>query len=190
MPNHFFKEYAGSSGALGRDFHGSAVSDSPADTKERRGEARHIFSATAEVYEPKSRVLVHGRCSDLSLGGCYVDTINPLSINTAATIRLQREAKTFTSPARVMYSKVGMGMGLAFDNVSTDQRTVLEDWLRELSGEILPDAEHGEHAFTATNKSKPGGSERAVIVALITTLTQKGVLSDEESSNLLNSFTR
>jgi hypothetical protein len=190
MPNHFLKDDASPTGPLGLDLQGSAVSDSPGDTKERRGEARHIFSATAEVYEPKSRVLVHGRCSDLSLGGCYVDTINPLPIGTAATIRLQRESKSFTSPARVVYSTVGMGMGLAFDTVSADQNAVLDDWLRELSGEIPASAENenGEHAFTSMRKSKTGGSERAVLVALITALTQKGVLSDEEGSDLVSSF--
>ena len=44
------------------------------DPHERRRHARYPFTATVEALEPKSQMLIQGRTSDLSRGGCYVDT--------------------------------------------------------------------------------------------------------------------
>jgi hypothetical protein len=190
MADYYQKDEGSLGGGLGRSVHGSAANNSPAVTKERRSSTRHVFTATAEVYEPQSRVLVAGRCSDLSLGGCYVDTINPLPVDTLTTIRLQREARTFTSPAKVIYSKLGMGMGLAFEHTKPEGRRILLEWVRELSGETQPVPDNGEDVFGATPQGKVEVQARAVLTQLITTLTQKRVLSAEEGASLLESLFR
>src|SRR5579863_409824 len=54
---------------------------------ERRTQARYPFTAAAEVYDVHSQTRVTGRCSDLGLGGCYVDTLSPLVLGTVVRVR-------------------------------------------------------------------------------------------------------
>jgi hypothetical protein len=44
---------------------------------ERRRDLRYPFTAAVEAVEPKSQTKLNARTSDISLGRCYVDTINP-----------------------------------------------------------------------------------------------------------------
>src|SRR5580692_5347881 len=83
-------------------------------SEERRRNLRFPFTATVEATENIRGTKVTGRTSDLSLGGCYVDTLNPFSVGTDAKVRIQRENVTFEAQARVIFSANGMGMGLAF----------------------------------------------------------------------------
>ena len=73
-----------------------------------------VIRAFVDAVEPKSNAKISGRTSDISLGGCYVDTINPFPAETIIKIRLTNERETFEADAKVVLSKVGMGMGVAF----------------------------------------------------------------------------
>jgi hypothetical protein len=48
-----------------------------AERLERRGHTRFPVSISAEVTELKSRASITGRATDLGVGGCYVDALNP-----------------------------------------------------------------------------------------------------------------
>src|ERR1700689_4106534 len=78
---------------------------------ERRRDLRYPLTAPAEVFEPLSQTKLRARISDISLGGCYVDTINPFPVSTVVKIRLTKEGTTFEADASVMLSQVGLGMG-------------------------------------------------------------------------------
>ncbi|MGH9680760.1 MAG: PilZ domain-containing protein, partial [Candidatus Acidiferrales bacterium] len=97
--------------------------DHPADpeTQERRGHARYPFTATAEVVGFGSDTRVQGRASDLSRMGCYVDTINPLSPGAVVTMRLSKKTDIFEARAEVVYSVMGLGMGIKFLHTDTEQ---------------------------------------------------------------------
>ena len=60
---------------------------------EQRRSVRHSFSAAAEVVEVVSgtRLRMNARVADLSLGGCYLDTINPFAPETRAHLRINIE---------------------------------------------------------------------------------------------------
>ena len=45
--------------------------------RERRQFPRFPFNADVEVVEPQSGAKITGRVSDLSLSGCWVDTLSP-----------------------------------------------------------------------------------------------------------------
>ena len=81
---------------------------------ERRRNLRFPFSATVEAVDNKSGTKVIGRTSDLSLGGCYIDSLSPFPVGTETKIRILRNNETFDAQAKVVYSMMGMGMGLAF----------------------------------------------------------------------------
>jgi hypothetical protein len=98
-------------------------------TNERRQSPRSELSATASFQEEKSRTHVSARCSELSLGGCYIDTLNPLSVGTRLRVQIQKEDKIFECFARVCCSHPAAGMGLSFEDPSPDQISALIKWL-------------------------------------------------------------
>jgi hypothetical protein len=110
-----------------------AISDSAeAGPVERRRNTRYAFIAEVELLEPNSGMAIKGRTADLSYGGCYVDTINPFPPDTTVKLRLRKSDRSFEAQAKVVYSTVGMGMGLMFAAVDREQRQTMECWINEL----------------------------------------------------------
>src|SRR5579864_1617160 len=92
-----------------------AVGSPPAKTAvERRHYPRYSVNATAEVLELQSGTMCRGRMSDLSLGGCYLDTTAPFPVAAAVRLRVTTEKRKFETKAVVVNSQRGMGMGLMF----------------------------------------------------------------------------
>jgi hypothetical protein len=100
----------------------------------RRSVLRCHLVATAEVTElgSGSRARLSARTSEIGLGGCYIDTLNPFPESTRVHVRILRDGGVFESNARVVYNDSRFGMGLAFADTTGDQRAVLENWLAEL----------------------------------------------------------
>ena len=55
---------------------------------EQRKHPRYPFTATVEAIEQRSQTRIKGRTSDLSLGGCYVDTISTLPESSVTPVTL------------------------------------------------------------------------------------------------------
>src|SRR5665213_2180152 len=98
---------------------------------QRRSVRRCLFVASAEVNELRSATKLVLRTSELSIGGCYFDTLNPFPEGTLIKCRILRVEGVFESKARVVYSHPGFGMGVAFMGMAPDQRTMLENWLAD-----------------------------------------------------------
>jgi hypothetical protein len=154
---------------------------------ERRLHPRHPFSAATEAIEDKTRTRLSGRCADVSLGGCYVDAMSPFPTGARVTVRLKHGAKSFESPATVVFSKVGMGMGLAFHDTTVDQRITLEEWTAWLAEGVFP--VEGENAETQVRASLQL-NERQVLDQLISMLIRKNVLTEKEGAALLSGLFR
>jgi hypothetical protein len=103
---------------------------------ERRTSPRSELSAMASLQEDGSATQVQARVSELSLGGCYIDTLNPLQVGTRLRLRIQRDSRTFESLARVCSSHRGAGMGLFFEAPSSEQVSTLVDWLSPATPQI------------------------------------------------------
>lgn len=153
---------------------------------ERRHHLRFPFSATVEVVETKSGTKVTGRTSDLGLGGCYVDTLSPFPVGTEVKIRIQREKETFEAQARVVYSLIGMGMGLAFVSAQAKQIRLFQRWLMEISGRAVPAQEAPSQQPPETSPPENTQTLKNVVLSdLIMTLMQKKVLTEKEGKDLL-----
>ena len=100
------------------------------EQKQRR-EPRYPFIAAAELLEENSGARMKSRISDLSLNGCYVDTVNPLPDGTLVHLRIFTETHSFEAPATVVYSHAFMGMGMQFREVQPKSVEVLRLWLPE-----------------------------------------------------------
>jgi len=93
------------------------------------------FVASAEVTDLSSETRRTGRTSELGLGGCYIETPDPFLKGTLVQLRIFRGQGVFETQAKVVYShnvQLNSGMGLAFQEITPNQRSLLEDWLAEI----------------------------------------------------------
>jgi PilZ domain len=97
---------------------------------DRRGAARYPLILAAEVTELDGSNALHGRSSDVSRSGCYIDTLNPMPVASLIQVRLRHGDAIFDAAARVMYVCPGLGMGVMFDkDTAAAQLTILDRWL-------------------------------------------------------------
>lgn len=160
-------------------------------TVERRRNLRFPFSAAVEAVEVNSGAKVMGRTSDLGLGGCYVDTLNPFSVGTETKIRIVRENESFEAQGRVMYSQIGMGMGIAFVSAQPNQVRLFQRWLQEISGQPVAESETPAQGTPHTAPAEESQTlKNAVLSDLIMTLLQKKILTEVEGKDLLRKLFR
>lgn len=94
-----------------------------------RTSPRFAFIADAEVIGCSGSA----RVSELSARGCYIDSINPLPKDTEVRIRIRYGCSTCVFSGAVIYTHAGFGMGVAFGELTSEQRSTLEVWLDELA---------------------------------------------------------
>src|SRR5229473_21430 len=107
---------------------GPSVAPTGAD---RRTHPRYEFVAAVEVVAAESGARIETRVRDLSQQGCYVDTNKPLPLGTVTNVRITKGTQLFKAHARVVYSRVGKGMGLMFAAIEPGERGTLATWLAE-----------------------------------------------------------
>lgn len=104
-----------------------------------RSVRRCAFVASVEVTERGSDTRLSGRVSELGMGGCYVDALNPFPKDAVLQVRIVRDQGAFEAKARVAYCDPRFGMGLAFTQMTPEHRAVLEGWLFELVKLLKPE---------------------------------------------------
>ena len=161
------------------EFDSVAVS-SPA---ERRRNLRFPFTATVEVIEAKSGAKMTGRTVDLGLGGCYIDTMSPFPAGADAKIKIVKGKETFEAQVKVMFSQIGMGMGVAFVSAQPNQVRTFQRWIQEISGKSAPLPEPEATGAQPTGKGQTDNN--AILSELILTLMKKKVLTEPEGKELL-----
>ena len=157
--------------------------------RESRAQVRFPFTAAAEIYELHSQTRLTGRCSDLSSGGCYIDTLSPFAVGTTVRVRLERDMHEFEAEAVVAYAHVSMGMGLAFKEMKREHQEILRFWIAELSGEksrepalSIPEPE--------TEAMDEDANMRLVLNELIYLLVRKKIFTENEGAELLHKMFR
>ncbi|HET6144451.1 MAG TPA: PilZ domain-containing protein [Candidatus Acidoferrales bacterium] len=155
------------------------------EVTERRRMARYSFIATAEVRDLRSQTRIAGRCSDLSMGGCYVDTLAPLAVGSLTRVSIHHDSREFSANAVVVYAHPSMGMGVTFTDVQDDSRELLRFWIADLSGDSKagPGPEKIQSIGISSAESEP--HLRLVLNELITLLVRKKILTETEGAELL-----
>jgi len=101
------------------------------DYPEKRRTPRYAFIAVAEITDAASGAQLNSQVSELSLNGCYVDMLNLLPVNTKVTLKIFADSECFEATASVIYALEGLGMGLAFQDVSLKSGALLRRWLQK-----------------------------------------------------------
>jgi hypothetical protein len=94
---------------------------------------RYTFVAVAEIIETASKTCIVGRVTEISRKGCYMDTLNPLPVNTFLAIVISCDRGNFATKGKVIYVHEGIGMGIAFLESADDQLKTLDSWLARFS---------------------------------------------------------
>lgn len=149
---------------------------------ERRCAARSAFVAPAELVDMRTGSRIPARTSDLSMQGCYIDTLNPLPIGAAVRVQLQRSEQVLDVLATVSSRHVGSGMGLVFADMTPAQRAVVTTWLSELR---LPPRAMFRDPFPPSVRPAPRDGDQTYAIRLIHALVRKGLLSQSEAQEIL-----
>jgi PilZ domain len=165
-----------------------SAANQPPDSAERRKSKRFAVSASAELLEPRTSTRLNGRVSDLGMGGCYIDTVTPFPLGTSLLLNLTSQNYNVRAKANVVYAHTGMGMGLAFTEITASQRENLAAWLAELNGETpkepIASASIASKAREASVPEPQAGAKSAglrdVLQELVSLLENKRVLSEDE----------
>lgn len=157
---------------------GATVS-STTTAKERRRWPRYSLTAATQVTELSSMARIEGRCTDLSAGGCYVDTLSPFPTGSMVQVVVTQGDRKFTGQACVAFSQAGMGMGVAFMEMDAAERESLHAWLDELG--------RGQsHVIVPAEPDKSAQENlRGVLMHVIHLLVRKRLLSSAEGEELL-----
>ena len=90
---------------------------------------RRVFGASAQVRDLGSRNEQVLLTRDLSAGGCFVKTADPLPKGSRIRVRIEHAGAKFTAIARVTDNVSAEGMGVEFIEMEADDRMILERWL-------------------------------------------------------------
>jgi hypothetical protein len=110
-------------------------------------------------------VQLPGTVTDISLGGCYVEMLAPLPVDTTVELLLNPEDTTMRMSGKVRSSQTGLGMGIAF----TGMRPADFEKLQRLApapaktamAQKPPEAKPAaQRAATLTNASAPRAQTR------------------------------
>jgi PilZ domain len=166
-----------------------------AQEAERRIAERHMFTAAAEVIEMQSGARFSTRTMDLGPGGCFVDTTVPFPVGSKVRIALQKGKTNFKTGGNVVYSQVGLGMGIAFDEQEPIQRIALDQWIAEVTSNhpSVHESSH-EHSHQPSPVSSHGlksdshhrSPEWVAMVRLVQLMIGKGILTEAEGTSILH----
>lgn len=158
---------------------GSAVTDS-----DRRGCHRHTFTASAVVVEESTGARFATRTTDLGPGGCFVDCTVPFPVGCRLRVTFEKGKTNFATNGTVVYSQTGLGMGIAFDQLSEVERRGLDDWLECVTGGKML-AHESAPVASPVSSAVPAGSKNPALVRLIRLLITKGILTEAEGASVL-----
>jgi c-di-GMP-binding flagellar brake protein YcgR len=112
--------------------------------KERRHYARLKTSIPVEILQEGSDSAIRGATSDISPGGCYIETIFPFPVGTTLDLKLALGEDDLLVQATVVTSDPQVGNGISFERMLPEDREQLRKYLEALDEE---------------NKSKEAGAE-------------------------------
>jgi PilZ domain-containing protein len=93
---------------------------------------RFALIADVEVTAVQYGARLVGGLSELSSHGCYVDTPEGFPVGTEVRLSIQHGGSKCDLVGKAIYKHDGWGMGVAFDDIAEEQRSIIDAWLAEL----------------------------------------------------------
>jgi len=109
---------------------------------ERRKNPRFKIGVPVEIHTEGSTAPVHCATSDLSLGGCYVESMYPFPAGTCLDLKLEASG-TLLIAARVVTCDPQFGNGIQFLRMLPEDRATLIKFLDHVAKQDLAGAHRG-----------------------------------------------
>src|SRR5689334_13838144 len=129
----------------------------------RRSQQRFHCTGGVEMRRNEGAPPVFGNLSDISLTGCYVETVSSFPVGTELLYMIRISDTVLRGRASVMTSHHAVGVGLGFVNMSEDDRKKLEFLVGNLAGteDMRPQEQRNVVAEDPLRKPQPfSGSAR------------------------------
>lgn len=109
-------------------------------TKKRVG-PRFSFLAEAEIVL-RDGTSIPTQLDEVSLRGCYLDTLEPIPVGTRFLLKIGEGKKAFAVHGKVIYTHSGSGLGIfgqgvVFTDLSAQERSAINLWLRDLTSKRI-----------------------------------------------------
>ena len=98
---------------------------------ERRTSPRYAFIAEADVTVIATKTTLKARTTDISIDGCFLDTLNPSPKGTDIRVKISHGGSTFEALGVVVLVVANLGMGITFANIDGNQKARLQKWISE-----------------------------------------------------------
>ena len=92
----------------------------PPPNIERRRFPRVACRIEATVLDELSAMNLPVKVTDISFGGCYVEMLAPLPVNSSVELTLDTSQGAIHARGKVVAAQTGMGMGIAFTAISPE----------------------------------------------------------------------
>lgn len=152
---------------------------------ERRVGPRHQLTLSVEVVELVSGTRMTGRTTDVSSGGCFMDSLIPLPVGSRIRVFLVKGGQSLHADGMVTYAQAGLGMGIFFTNLIPEHRPLLDAWLLECTSQHAPDLALFPKRATKAEQSVESGSKQLTVRRLVHLLAARGILTDADTDSLL-----
>jgi PilZ domain len=149
----------------------------PLGVKERRRSTRFQCSGTAQIQAEGSDMPLTGSLTDISLHGCYVETLTTFPLDTLVTLKIEAFDIHFQTQAKVRASYPFVGMGMCFSDVEPGQQIQLNQMLHAIVSQRALTSHPAESITTFERGSANAGAYLEAISAFFRNST---VLSRDE----------
>ena len=163
----------------------------PPPNIERRRFPRVACRIEATVLDERSAMNLPVKVTDISIGGCYVEMLAPLPVNSCIELALDTAQGAIHARGKVVAAQTGMGMGIAFTAISpedfeklreiapaAEQYREREHANRRLESGVAKAPSNGAQANKRASQVAP--STQDVLESILRILLRKGIVSEEE----------
>jgi len=98
-----------------------------------RGTPRYPLVVDIEMTDLQLETQIRARTKMLSMFGCGVDGSKLFPQGTSVRIKLSHRGAEVMALARIIYSSLDLGMGVAFTSVEREDERILEWWIAEFA---------------------------------------------------------
>lgn len=150
---------------------------------DRRRFSRQSCMLDAQLVSENSSVGVPVRITDLSLSGCYIETMTPLPLDSAVNIAISKDRKTVYVSGKVRFSSRGLGMGIMFTAIRPEDFDNIREFAEPAPRPKMGASPRLEILHYAAENELP--SDRApetadALEAVVRVLFRKGLLTRAE----------
>jgi hypothetical protein len=107
--------------------------DAGARFAQKRSVPRYPFAARVTVIDPIKMSEVAAKTSDISLKGCYVESVDQFPPNTIVRVTIEQAAEFFETWGRIAHVQAGLGTGIAFFESSPEERLTIQNWIAKVT---------------------------------------------------------